>query len=198
MVPAEEHLSPREAHALKIWRGTDKPPLAPSLNAKLFNLFLQGKTCEEIRRLNPQLGLGEIVAARLAGDWDARRDEHLDQLLTATSLRVQQATLETADFVCDILAVTARQHGDKLRRYLQNGDENELAGVLKVDSMKQLKEAIEALQKLTGQDRQQVVKQTGTVTVNHQPAEPIMHAARPPAATEAASALKLLLSRKAG
>jgi hypothetical protein len=191
---ATSYLNTREEHAYRIWQGTDKPALAPSLNAKLFNLFLQGKTCEEIRRLNPSLQLGEIVAARIAGRWDERREDHLDNLLDATSKRVQQVTLETADFVCDILAVANREHGDKLRIYLQTGNPDDL-GEFRITSLPSLKMAIETLQKLTGQDRQQTTKTYVSGEVVHRP-EPILSAARPPAAAEAAQALKLLLGRK--
>jgi hypothetical protein len=176
-----------------VWRGTEKPPLAPSLNAKLFQLFLQGKGTEEIRRLNPQLGLGEIVAARIEGRWDERREEHLDALLSNTSLRVQQVTLETADFVCDILAVANREHGDRLRRYLQSGDETEL-GDFRVTTLAGFKTAIEMLQKLTGQDRQTSSKISVVGEVVHRP-DSILSVARPPTSAEATSALKLLLGK---
>jgi hypothetical protein len=194
---ATSYLTKRELHAYKVWCGSEKPALAPSLNAKLFNLFLNGKTCEEIRRLNPTLQLGEIVAARVAGRWDERREDHLDNLLNATSTRVQQTTLETADFVCDLLAVANREHGDRLRQYLQSGNPDDL-GEFRIQNLTGLKMVIETLQKLTGQDRQQVVTQKGLVTVQHQPADSIMAAGRAPAPAEAAAALKLLLGRSPG
>jgi hypothetical protein len=152
----------------------------------LFNLFLLGKTCEEIRRLNQQLQLGQIVAARVEGRWDERREEHLDQLLNATTQRVQQTTLETADFVCDILAVANREHGDRLRRYLQTGDDTEL-GDFRVTSLTTLKVAIETLQKLTGQDKQQKLTVTGDLTTRQAPAQEAL-----PSSDQAASVLKLL------
>ncbi len=155
-------LNEREAHAYRVWQGISKPALAPSLNAQLFNLFLQGKTCEEIRRLNQALQLGEIVAARIQGKWDERREEHLDRLLKAATERAQQTTLETADFVCDILAAANREHGDRLRRYLQNGDEAEL-GDLRITSLHSLKQTVEILQKLTGQDKQTKVTVAGEI-----------------------------------
>jgi hypothetical protein len=191
---AKSYLNKRELHAYNIWTGTSRPPLAPSLNAKLFQLFLQGKGTEEIRRLNQTLQLGEIVAARIEGRWDERREEHLDSLLSNTSLRVQQVTLETADFVCDILAVANREHGDRLRRYLQSGDEKEL-GDMRVTSLTGLKIVIETLQKLTGQDRQSSTKIAVSGEVVHRP-DAILSVARPPAPAEAAQALKLLLGRK--
>lgn len=187
---AKSNLTKREAHAYTIWCGTEDAPLSPALNAKLFNLFLQGKSTEEIRRLNQTLKLGAIVAARIEGRWDERREEHLDQLLSSTMQRVQQATLETADFVCDLLAVANREHGDKLRKYLQSGDESEL-GEFRINNLTSLKTTIEALQKLTGQERQTNVKVSGEVL--HRPDS----SDRTITASEAGSALKLLLGRSA-
>jgi len=183
-------LSEREAHAYRIWCGSAKPALAPTLNAKLFALYLNGKDCEEIRRLNQQYSLGEIVAAKVQGDWDRRRQEHLDRLLAVTAERVQQAGAETIDLICDMLAVANREHGDKLRRYLQSGDERDL-GDFRIASLPALKMAIESLQKLTGQEQQKVVKVSGQVTHTEAPAPKSV-----PTAAEAAGGLKLLLGKK--
>lgn len=157
-------LSPRELHAYNVWLGSARPSLAPSLNAKLFVLYLQGKTCEDIRRLNEALTLGDIVAARVQGRWDERRDEHLDRLLSETSLRVQQETLETAGFLCDMLAVARSEYGEKFQRFLMTKDPKEL-GDLKIDSMDDLRKAIDMLQALTGQSRKSTVQHTGEVQV---------------------------------
>ncbi len=180
-------LSDREHHAYTVWCGSDKPGLAPSLNAKLFNLFLQGKSCEEIRRMNPSLSLGEIVAGAVEGDWHRRRDEHLDELLTQTSVRIQQTTLETADFVCDLLAVANREHGDRLRRYLQTGNEAEL-GDFRISSLPALKMVIETLQKLTGQERNQKLHVVGEVLHRNKDEE-----SKKPTPAQASNVLKLLV-----
>lgn len=183
-------LNERERRAYKSWCDSGDPQLAPSLNAKLFDLYLRGHCCEEIARLNnPHLKLGQVVAARVEGDWDLRRKEHLDRLLTSTSERVQQATMETAEFVCDLLAVANREHGDRLRRYLQSGDPKEL-GDFKITSLFGLKQAIEVLQKLAGQEHA-----AGKVPeVPAQPARP--QSAAPPTPQEAAKVLKLLNNKE--
>lgn len=185
---AESSLTEREAHAYRVWQGSARPPLAPSLNAKLYALYLNGKTTEEIRRLNQQLTLGDIVAARVSGHWDDRRQEFLEHLLDHTTERVQQATLQTAELLCDLLTAADVQHGDKLRRFIQTGDEKEL-GDLKITTLGGLKAAVEILQKLTGQDRQKSVSVFGEV-IHRQP-----ESAQPTPA-KAEQALKLLVGRK--
>lgn len=183
-------LTEGELFAWNYWQTSQQPALGADLNAKLFSLFLNGKRCDEIRRLNPAISLGQIVAARIEGDWDKRREDHLDNLLNATSQRVQQATLQTADLVCDMLAVADREHGDKLRRYLQTGDEKELGG-LRVDSIFNLTKTIEALQKLTGQDRKSTVEHRGQVLYSTD-TEPKSQ----PTPEQANAVLKLLVGMK--
>lgn len=186
-------LTDRETFAYDYFRAGPQQQLSPELNAKLFALFLNGKSCEDIRALNPHCPLGQIVAARLEGQWDDRKSEHLDALLTGAALRVQQTTLSTAEFVCDLLAVASKEHGQKLCRYLQTGDRNEL-GDFKIDTLTGLKTTIEILQKLTGEDKKQNIKVSGQVVHSSSPTE-VLTIKAIPTAEEAAQALKLLLGK---
>jgi hypothetical protein len=160
------------------------------LNAGLFALFLAGKDTGEIHRLNPALSLGQIVEARISGNWDARRDEYLDKLLTETATNVQRASLEAATFISDLLTVANKEHGDKLKRYLQTGNPKEL-GDFKIDNLTQLKVAIETLQKLTGADKKSVVNVSGEVL--HRPVASVEEPATRTTPGESAAILKLLL-----
>jgi hypothetical protein len=149
---AVSRLSAREAYAYTIWKGTDKPLIGSTLNAQLFQLYINGKSTEEIRRLNPQLGLGEVVAAKVEGRWDDHKDDYLQKLNEGTAGRILQSTLETADFLCDALAVIRKKFGDRFQRYLQTGDEKEL-GDIKLENFTQLKGVVESMQKLVGHDQ---------------------------------------------
>ncbi len=184
-------LSEGEIYAYEYWKKSSQGAVAASLNAQLFGLFLNGKNTEEIRRLNPLLTLGQIVSARIEGDWDKRRDEHLDRLLADTSGRIQQATMETSELICDMLAVANKEHGDKLRKYLQTGNEADL-GDFKVDSLGNLKQAIEVLQKLTGQDKQSKLTLAGEIL--HRESE--SDEKKLPTAEQANNVLKLLVGSK--
>lgn len=182
-------LNNEESHAFSLFCATQEPNLAPSLNARLYNLFLQGRSCAEIQAQNRPLSLGQVVSARIEGEWDRRRSEHLDSLLTNTTLRVQQGTLETADFVLDLLAVMKVEHGAKLRQYLQSGDKSDL-GDFKIDSLSNLKSTIEILQKLTGQDKKQQLNVTGEITHKDKTA-----GNSAPTSDEAQRILKLLMGK---
>lgn len=163
LVPEDVSLDEREAFAYRVWCTKKDPPIAASTQAQFYQLFLQGKSCEEIRRLNPGFQLGAIVAARVHGKWDRERDRHLSDLLVKTRQRVQQTTMETVDVLCDLLAAKNKLYRDKVLKFLQTGDE-ELIADLKLGDIRGYKEVAEALMKITGQDQQKKV--SGTVNLN--------------------------------
>jgi hypothetical protein len=160
----EQLLTERELREYRIYLRLNQPPMAPSTQAQFYNLFLQGNNCEEIQRLNPNgFSLGAIVRARMEGDWDLRRREYQRQLMDSARERVQQVTLETVDRLANELAASNKLINDRVKKFLQTGDPAELQGT-SVGSIRHLKEAVEMLQKLTGQD---VKKQQVGGTVEH-------------------------------
>jgi len=95
-------------------------------------------------------------------------------------------------FSADLLAAANKQFGDKLKRFIQTGDESELGKDLSVNSLKQYKDAVDLMMKLTGQDKESKVKVTGeqkmTVTLQTQN--------KPLTSQEAASILASLEDKK--
>jgi hypothetical protein len=125
--------------------------LAPSVQERFFESFLAGMDCAEIRRLNPQFSLGQVVYACVTGKWHERKEDHIQKLLEGAKERVQQVSLESVDFISNLLTATHKQYGDAFKRYLQSGDDKEL-GEMNPRSIKQYKEIVELLMKVTGQD----------------------------------------------
>lgn len=187
-VPA--FLTKKEQDAYRYWQASNKPALSASLQAKLFELFLNGKSTEEILRMNPALGLGEIVQARISGEWDKRLEDYRNSLLDNTMRRVQQSTLESVTFVCDLLAATNKLEGDKIKKYLLTGDDREL-GNIRIDSLAGYGRAIDTLQKLTGQDKK--VNVTGGVSITHKMNDSGGSSAM--SSDDAAGLLKMLLGK---
>lgn len=185
-------LDDREVAAFRRWQNSNQPALAPDTQAKLFALFLNGKSTEEIRRLNAQFSLGQIVHARVTGKWDELRQRHIEDLLLNVKQRVAQVTMESVTFVSDLLAAANKEHGDRIARYLATGNEKEL-GDLRITSLQGYKTAVELLQKLTGQDKQQKV--AGEVTITHKADESMERVSKAPSPEEAAGILKLLLGK---
>ena len=157
ILPAEDRarLTEAEDKVLTTWLETrNRPPLSAVTAAKFFELFLHGTgDCAEICRLNESLyPLGMILEARVGFGWDRRRDEYLSSLYSGIADRARQAQLESVGLVSDMMAATAKLHGDKVKKYLQTGDE-ELIKDLPIKSMSGYKTLIELLLKLTGQDK---------------------------------------------
>jgi hypothetical protein len=184
-------LDEREEQALVKWQHSQHPAIAPETQARLFRLYLNGKSTHEIHRLNQQFSLGQIVNAKIQGKWDERVEQHVDELLNGVKARVQQVTLESIDFVADLISAANKLYGERIKRYLQTENPEDL-GDLQISSLDGYRKAIELLQKLTGQDKQQ----KGEVTVLHkadesmqQVSEKVLHSS-----DEAARVLELLVA----
>ena len=159
------YLSHAERDALE--RARTIPALAPQLSAELFNLFLNGKSCIEIARLNNnKYHLGQIVRARVEFDWDIKKTEHTEALLNGVRDRVQLVQLESINYLSDRLAAAHKLDGDKFKKYLQSGKREDLEGLDgTLSNFKEYEKVLTALMNLTGQATQQKV--TGEVTVKH-------------------------------
>jgi hypothetical protein len=145
------HLNEREHAAYLEHVRLKAPLLAPSYEAELFQLYLNGIGLEEITRLNKGLRLGAVARAAVEGDWFEKRRAYADSLLSSVVPRVQQTQAEAIVFAADLLAAAHKLHGAKIRRFLQTGDESEL-GDFKVSTIDQYRKGVEMLLKLTGQD----------------------------------------------
>jgi hypothetical protein len=158
-------LTEAERHALAYFQNSGGPPISPDTADKLYELFLRGCTCAEIRRLNPGFSMGQIVHARVANGWDHRKNEHDDRLLGEANPGATRISLEACEFVALQLAAAHRLNRDRLLRYMQTGNEDDL-GDLAITSLRQYKDVVELLQKLTGQDQKMKVK--GEVLHRHE------------------------------
>lgn len=200
----EALLTERELREYRVYQRLNRPPMAPSTQAQLFQLFLNGNGCEEIVRLNPNgFALGAVVRARIENDWDLKRQEHQEQLMLRVRERVQQVTLETIERVSNEMAASNKLINDKVKKFLQTGDPAELNGT-SIGNVRHLKEMVEMLQKLTGQDAKKTQTVGGTIehrhTVEATPASalPVLPAGRPVDPKVAASALEVIHKSRGG
>lgn len=132
-----------------------KPSLSPSLSTQLFQLFLNGYSCDEIcEHHNKIYPIGQILEARVRDEWDRRRKEHLDQLYSKVFDRVKQTQFESVAFTSDLLAAAHKLYGQKIKTFLETGKEDDLGeaqGLIK--SLDAYRKVAEMLLKLTGQDK---------------------------------------------
>lgn len=151
MTDQHPYLTQMERSSYLAYSRTDPASLAISTQAQLFELYLHGKTCEDIHTLNPALPLGAIVAACIEGGWYQQRQEHISGLFDAIRERVTQVQLESINFIADALSAAHKEQGERVLKYLQTGNNSHLDKAW-VRSFKQYREALEILMKLTGQE----------------------------------------------
>lgn len=189
-------LDERELYAYKVFCDSKLPTIAPSTSSRMFEAYLQGKSCDDIQKLMSGFTLGQIVHARVLGEWDRLRDEYLDRLLVDVRRRVQQSELETIDLVADLLAASKRVITEKLRRFLINNDPEELKGVPVATTIKEWSNLVALLMTVTG--RGDVKRMKGEVEVEHhhsfEPASiPVSATVVPPTPDQAADIVETLL-----
>jgi hypothetical protein len=134
--------------------GSTTVPIAPSVAEQLFTLYLAGKSLTEIRRLNHQYYLGQIVDAAVSGNWHIQRQQYLSELSARSADRLKQTAMECVDFMADQLSVTHKMHGDALKKYLQTGNPTDLGSFGSL-SPTMYKSIFELLLKASGADRPQ-------------------------------------------
>jgi hypothetical protein len=131
---------------------------------------LNGYAAHEIQRLNKPFKLGQILDAQIRYKWSARRDKYSMDLQDSVVPLARKAQLETTELYSNMLVAANKLHGDKLKRYIQSGDEKDLDGALSIVSLQSLLKITEGLLKVTGQDRVSKVKvntaHTETLNVN--------------------------------
>ncbi len=159
-------LNERETQAYRYFIRAKQPELGPELSADLYQLFAQGKSCEDIRRLKPGLAFGAIVHARVRDGWDLQREDRQRELVEKVPAMVQQTQLESADFLSRMLAATHKMFSEKIDLFLATGDKTHLIGTpLETMSFKQYEKILELLLHTTGQDNKKTVNVTGGITV---------------------------------
>jgi hypothetical protein len=167
LATAVKALSDRERAAYKYFVQNETRGLTEQVQEQLFSLYQRGTSCEEIRRLFPIYGLGQIVAARVMWNWDERSAAQSKQLQVEVPRKVETVQLETQEFLANILHAVHKRSNDALRMYIATSDESHLAsaGIALPKTVKELKDLIETYGKISGTDTKKIeVKHTGQVT----------------------------------
>jgi hypothetical protein len=166
-------LDQREMEAYRYVLKVKSAEIAEDTAERMYEMFLAGKTCEDIRKINKGYSLGQIVACRIKYGWDARVLKYQEMLQLTVPDRAIQTTLETVDFISKLLTVNQMRMSEAIDKYMLTRNEEDLKGVILVKNAKELKELVELLMKTTGQDKKRiefsgkvnvVQAQTGAVT----------------------------------
>jgi hypothetical protein len=161
---ALQGLDQREMGAYKHVLNTRQAEIAEDTAERMYEMYLTGKTCEDIRKANKGYSLGQIVACRIKYGWDVRVAQYKEALQVAVPDRAIQTSLETVDFVSKLLTVNRMRMEEAIDRYMLSRNEDDLKGVILAKNAKELKELVELLMKMTGQDKKRI-EFSGKVTV---------------------------------
>lgn len=165
IVPVEEltYLSEGEKYAYNYFvshrgQGASNFPIATSAQEALYQLYLNGRTCSEIRQANPHFGLGQIVFACVDGDWESRKVQHMEEMMSRVGDRVRQVTVEGANFASDLMAVTHLMWQEAINKFIATRDPKVIEELgLGIGSIKTYRELVDLLSKLTGQDQKKSI-----------------------------------------
>lgn len=151
---------------------------------------MNGSNCDELLRLNPGLGLGAIVRARVEHSWDLRKEEYTSWLYQKTKEKYQKSQLEAIEFASDAMSVYHKMWGDKFKRFIQTGNPEELSDFRNM-SFKNYKDFTDMLLRLTGQDNSSNQKVSGEVVHKVETSKPTIDH-RPLSSSDAASILQVI------
>lgn len=124
--------------------------ISPSLEMQFYELFLAGRSASEISKENPPFLEKDILYLRYKKNWDVRRQEYFKQLVSSVQQNYVKTKLESARFLMDLLAVSHKKYGQQMAQYLQTGRDEHFP---EMPSLKYYKEIIEALTKISGEDK---------------------------------------------
>lgn len=114
---------------------------------KLYELYLIGCSYYDIHKQYPQYEVGQIVLTGALKKWGMDRDTMQTTLRDRVQAKVVKSVIEQVDFLTLMLSVTSTEHLNAMRNYILNPDENPLP-TLRIGSIKEYKDIMEALQKL--------------------------------------------------
>lgn len=163
---AETDLSKEDLEVLADYVSGGGHPLSPDTAAKLFELFLNGSNAHEIHALNKAFPLGAILDSQIRYRWTEKRDRYASDLQDRVRDVVFKAQLETTELMANMLSAAAKRNSSKLKKFIQNGNEEDLEGVINIDNIHALTKITEGLLKITGQDRTHKVKTENTQNLN--------------------------------
>lgn len=150
---AQAVLSAEEYGSMKIYIESGGQALSPAAASNMFNLFLNGSNLQEIWKLNRTIALGSIIEAAVKYSWHTEKERYSQELHGKIRDKVVQSQLQTTELLTDMLTVASKQYSEKLKRYIQSGDEEDLKGSMSIESLTALTRTIDALREITNQNK---------------------------------------------
>lgn len=139
---------------------TGAKPVSPTLASQMYQLFAEGYPISEIVRMNKGFTESDILYCRYKYQWDDKRNEYALQLTNQVQQKMVKQKLESVEYLTNMLAVIHKEGKDLMLKFLQTGNMEDLP---KIGSLRQYKDIVEILAKITGEDSVKKVKFEGKV-----------------------------------
>src|SRR5277367_536244 len=105
-------LNETENKAFLEWKESDGKPLPVAMALKLYELFLNFYSLDDIYRINAKkIHLGAIIDARVRHGWDTRRKEQLDSMYSTVEQKVVKVKNEAVVHLSDLLSAAHKVWG---------------------------------------------------------------------------------------
>lgn len=141
--------------------------IAAAPASRLFKLFLEGYTCQEIAKTSKTWTEDEVLYARKYYNWDLQRFEYSNALNDRVKDKLIKSKLESIEFLTNILNMSHLEHKEKMLKYMATGNEEDKPETW-IKGPGAYKQIVEILQKVTGEDKVQTQKHKieGTIDQN--------------------------------
>jgi len=114
---------------------------------KLYELLMVGCSFQEIQQQHPQYPLPKIILTAALKGWLRDRDKMIGSLRDRVQAKVVKSVIEQVDFLTTMLSVVNAEHMDAMRKYILDPTNNPKPDI-RVQNIKEYKEAVETLHKL--------------------------------------------------
>ena len=114
---------------------------------KLYEMYLIGCSFSEINKQYPAYELGQVILTAALKRWGMDRDKMQTTLKDRVQAKIVKSVIEQVDFLTSMLEVTSAEHINAMRNYIIDPVNNPKPN-LRIQSIKEYKDIMEALQKL--------------------------------------------------
>lgn len=158
--------TPHEMKELEHVEKEGARPIAPTLSAQMFALYLEGYSCSEIAKQNKPFSEGDILFCRKKFSWDDEKDRYAFDLQKQMRDKLVKTKFEAIEFLTNKLTVIHKAAREQTLRYMQTGKAEDLPKDWEL-TPSGYKAIFETIQKVTGEDRvsKQEIRSESTVTI---------------------------------
>lgn len=152
MADIQKYISPetapffsiQEINILNSWIERGGSNLPPSVAENFLTLFCEGRSVDEIQKLNNKYPLAQILYARYAYKWDEKLVNYVEHQSKILPMRLKAAQMKAINHILDKLAVTDMYFKKQMEIYIQNPIPSNLPSNL-IASSSEYKEVVETI-----------------------------------------------------